>query len=128
MLWWEVVSSRGRTGWQVIPLTRKRWPDALAEWLMLSIWENFDFSANMTFHRLRVPLLCLEMRQMVGGGLYLCAAALLLSLLSAATASTSLASLATSCPTSSSPSSSSSILSMLRSVKISLRLSMLHVL
>ena len=29
MLWWLVVRRRGNTGWQVMPLTRKRWPSGM---------------------------------------------------------------------------------------------------
>lgn len=35
-LWCDVVNNRGNTGWHVISLTRKRWPDVLEAWPILS--------------------------------------------------------------------------------------------
>lgn len=57
-LWWEVVNSKGKTGWQDILLTRKRCPDILVMWLTDSTWVNFDWSLSAKCHRLRVPLAC----------------------------------------------------------------------
>ena len=40
-------------------------------WLMFSREVNLDLSANITSHKFRVPLLCLEIIATFGDGLYL---------------------------------------------------------
>ena len=66
MLWWDVVTSNGRTGWQVALLVWKRWPHTLEAWDILSTVENFEPSAKLICHWFREPLLCLEIMSTFG--------------------------------------------------------------
>ena len=48
-LWWEVVSSRGRTGWHAAALARKRWPHTRAAWATLTTVWNLEVSVKLTW-------------------------------------------------------------------------------
>jgi len=50
VLWCDVVSSSGSTGWQAMLLVRNRCPLARDTWATFSTVENRDPSANVTWH------------------------------------------------------------------------------
>lgn len=66
MLWWLVVSSNGKTGWQVISLTLKRCPEARLLCPMLNTWLNLLLSAKVSCHKFKVPLSCFVTNEITG--------------------------------------------------------------
>ena len=60
MLWCDVVSMSGSTGWHAAELVRKRWPLTRDACATLSTVENLEPSANEICHWLSEPSECFE--------------------------------------------------------------------